>query len=107
MIGSAKMRVWITCFVLLFGAAELLDWLQTFAMPLPIFVLGGAFLAIASNYSKLTNLPFHPEYEEPDPAQTLAPPPPPSSVLHSSVNSKVSPARPLSFTIRKPFQPGD
>lgn len=43
---------------MLLGAAELyqwathLDWLQHLSLPMPIFILGGAGLAIASNYSK-------------------------------------------------------
>lgn len=92
------MRVWITCFVLLFGAAELFDWLQKFTMPLPIFILGGVFLAIASNYSKLANLPFHPEYEEPKL--------PHSDALEATPTPAKS-LRQVSFTIHKPFQPGD
>jgi len=109
------MRVWITCFVVLFGAAELLDWLQTFSMPLPIFILGGAFLAIASNYSKLTNLPFHPEHDELEASepQTLSQSsaqPLNSTVQRptaSSLPSTVQSSESISFAIRKPFQPGD
>ncbi|MBD2493953.1 hypothetical protein [Nostoc sp. FACHB-280] len=47
------MKVWIACFVLLFALAELFDWLQEFSLPLPIYILGGAFLAVASNYDKI------------------------------------------------------
>ncbi|MBR8836110.1 MAG: hypothetical protein DSM106950_19315 [Stigonema ocellatum SAG 48.90 = DSM 106950] len=46
------MRVWLACFLVLFGVVELFDWVQKFSLPLPIYILGGAFLAVASNYDK-------------------------------------------------------
>ncbi|OKH23122.1 hypothetical protein [Chroogloeocystis siderophila] len=50
------MKVWLACFVLLFALAELFQWMKQFSLPLPIYILGGAFLAIASNYDKLGGL---------------------------------------------------
>ncbi|NJR74267.1 MAG: hypothetical protein HC773_12630 [Scytonema sp. CRU_2_7] len=47
------MRVWLACFLLLFAIAQLFDWMKGFTLPLPIYILGGAFLAVASNYNKL------------------------------------------------------
>ncbi|QIR35630.1 hypothetical protein HCG51_01905 [Tolypothrix sp. PCC 7910] len=47
------MRVWLACFFVLFALAELFDWVQEFSLPLPIYILGGAFLAVASNYEKI------------------------------------------------------
>ncbi|MEB3215677.1 MAG: hypothetical protein VKN72_05365 [Nostocales cyanobacterium 94392] len=47
------MRIWFICFVVLFALAQLFDWIQQFSLPLPIYILGGAFLAVASNYEKL------------------------------------------------------
>lgn len=47
------MKVWLACFLVLFALAELFDWLQEFNLPLPIYILGGAFLAVASNYDKI------------------------------------------------------
>ncbi|MBW4472741.1 MAG: hypothetical protein KME45_20545 [Stenomitos rutilans HA7619-LM2] len=106
------MKVWITCFVLLFGAAEVLQWVQQVSLPLPFFVLGGALLAIASNYDKLTNMPFHLDYEKPE---TLKEEPTvarslnvPQAPLQKTVRDSVSDRpnqRPISFTIRKPHQP--
>ena len=107
------MKVWITCFVLLFGAAEVLQWVQQVSLPLPIFILGGAFLAIASNYDKLTNMPFHLDYEKPDALQESgvgerstqeAQPIKPQTVrdLQSQPSSRT-----ISFTISKTHQPGD
>jgi hypothetical protein len=52
------MRVWLACFLLLFALAELFDWLKKFNLPLPIYILGGAFLAVASNYDKIVGSYF-------------------------------------------------
>jgi hypothetical protein len=45
-------QAWITIVVLLFIAVEAFQWIKGFILPLPIYVLAGAFLAIASNYDK-------------------------------------------------------
>lgn len=50
------MNVWLACFFLLFALAELLQWAKQFSLPLPIYILGGACLAIASNHDKLGGL---------------------------------------------------
>ncbi len=42
--------------MVLFTLAELYQWLKHFQLPLPIFLLGGAFLAIISNYEKYAHL---------------------------------------------------
>lgn len=47
------MKVWLACFLVLFALAELFDWVQEFSFPLPIYILGGLFLAVASNYNEL------------------------------------------------------
>jgi hypothetical protein len=47
------MKVWLVCFFVLFASAELFKWLQCVSVPLPIYVLGGAFLAVASNHDKI------------------------------------------------------
>jgi hypothetical protein len=56
------MKVWLVCFFVLFALAELFKWLRGFSVPLPIYILAGAFLAVASNYdqifgSYLSNIP--------------------------------------------------
>lgn len=99
------MRVWFISFILLFGAAELLQWMRHFSLPLPIFILGGVFLAIASNYDKLSNLPFHPDYEEPElPQQEV---PLTKSLETKKLTTKKRTAHSISFEIRKPFKPSD
>jgi hypothetical protein len=52
-MGDRNMRVWLACFFVLFALAEFFDWIQEFNLPLPIYILGGAFLAVASNYDKI------------------------------------------------------
>lgn len=52
------MRIWLACFLVLFALAELFDWLKGFSLPLPIYILGGAFLAVASNYDKIIGYYF-------------------------------------------------
>jgi len=44
---------------LLFGSVELFQWLKGVMLPLPIYVLAGAFLAIASNYDRGMGLLFN------------------------------------------------
>ncbi|BAZ91244.1 hypothetical protein NIES932_27510 [Raphidiopsis curvata NIES-932] len=51
------MTVWLICFFLLFAIAEVFswafDWLGNLSLPLPIHILAGSFLAVASNYDKI------------------------------------------------------
>ena len=44
------MRIWIVSFGILFALVEFYQWAKGFISPLPVYVLGGAFLAFASNY---------------------------------------------------------
>ncbi|MEM8779643.1 MAG: hypothetical protein AAGF26_12375 [Cyanobacteria bacterium P01_G01_bin.49] len=46
------MRLWISIVCLLFVLVQFYQWAKGFMLPLPIYVLAGAFLAIASNYEK-------------------------------------------------------
>ncbi len=107
------MRVWLTSFVLLFGAAELYQWVEKLVLPMPIFVLGGIFLALFSNFDKLKEFPFHPQYQ--DPKLPVSDDPTIATDSTNRVRSTeivitpaASPAdQPVSFTIQKPFKPGD
>ena len=63
------MKVWLACFLVLFALAELFDWLQKFNLPLPIYILGGAFLAVASNYDKIVGSYFNDAISEALPEQ--------------------------------------
>lgn len=48
-----KLQVAIACFLVLFGAAELLQWFQKRNWPMPAIVLAGFALSLVSNYDKL------------------------------------------------------
>lgn len=44
------MKVWLISFFLIFALAQFFFWIKNFLLPFPIYILAGAFLAIASNY---------------------------------------------------------
>jgi hypothetical protein len=46
------MKAWLVSVALLFILAEIISWLKNFMLPVPIYILAGAFLAIASNYDR-------------------------------------------------------
>jgi hypothetical protein len=46
------MKAWLISVAILFVLAEFSLWIKDFMLPLPIYILAGAFLAIASNYEK-------------------------------------------------------
>jgi hypothetical protein len=46
------LRVWLVTSVVFFVLVEFYQWVKGFILPLPIYVLGGAFLALASNYAR-------------------------------------------------------
>jgi hypothetical protein len=46
------MKAWLVSVAILFVLAEFSLWIKNFMLPLPIYILAGAFLAIASNYEK-------------------------------------------------------
>ncbi len=48
----------IVTILVLFVGVEFFQWLRGVILPLPLYVLGGAFLAIASNYEKGIGLPL-------------------------------------------------
>ncbi|NWF60615.1 MAG: hypothetical protein HXY43_15490 [Fischerella sp.] len=82
------MRVWLACFVVLFALAQLFDWIQELQLPLPIYILGGAFLAVASNYDKLFGTYFsdvtsvtEATIETPEQAQLDSPSPPTGAMI--------------------------
>jgi hypothetical protein len=64
------MKVWLVCFFVLFALAKLFDWVQGLSLPLPMYILGGAFLAIASNYNKIVGSYFSDAISEAQPEQS-------------------------------------
>ena len=104
------MKVWIASFVVLFAIAEFYQWLKHFMLPLPIYILGGAFLAIASNYDRKAGFPFLKSDEQPtaipNPIDLTSGMPAVNSsttpqINQSNLNSAPQPDRAISFTIRK------
>lgn len=51
------MRVWLVSCLILFTLVQFYQWVKGFILPLPIYVLAGAFLSLASNYEKGLPLP--------------------------------------------------
>jgi hypothetical protein len=59
------MQVWLISFVVLFALYECWDWFSQLDLPLPLFVVGGLFLAIVSNYDKRGLFPGWPTPGDP------------------------------------------
>ncbi|NEP56669.1 MAG: hypothetical protein F6K31_06540 [Symploca sp. SIO2G7] len=104
------MRVWIFSFLVLFGVVELYQWIKDFTVPLPVFIVGGALLAIASNYDKLTGWSFgqQPAQSEANnrlstaEADSFTNPPNQAQLNQSTSAQVVQSTRPISFTITRP-----
>lgn len=92
------MRVWIASFLVLFGTAEVYQWVEHFTLPLPIYILGGAFLAIASNYKRVFGVSWTGGLDEttaiPDRTSLVM-----RNVTQGDENQRMQPPRPISFTI--------
>ena len=81
------MRVWLACFLVLFALAQLFDWIQKFQLPLPIYILGGAFLAVASNYDKFfSSYVSHRNDEVPSEQPLLDSPPQPTPSISFTIS---------------------
>ena len=46
------MKAWLVSVGVLFILVEAFSWVKNFILPLPIYILAGAFIAISSNYDK-------------------------------------------------------
>ncbi|MEO1402555.1 MAG: hypothetical protein AAFV72_15105 [Cyanobacteria bacterium J06635_1] len=110
------MRFGLICFLALFLGTELvqwvthLPWLGEFELSLPLALLGGSGLAIASNYKRLNGL--LPQTQTGQPDAIIAPNLTASSPAASSTNPTLSPPPPsqaasssISFKINKPHRP--
>lgn len=100
------MQLWLTSFILLFGAVEFWQWVQQASLPMPIFVLGGAFLAIASNYGKLS-MPFRLDDKLNSSSNPVTSPQATPAVSPTNLQKSSVRPSPVSFEIEKPFKPGD
>ena len=102
------MKVWIISVLVLFGMVEMYQWMKHFTLPLPVFILGGALLAIASNYRKYTSwfLQQQPTQSDANQVQTLTlggmtHTQPLGRLNQSSATPAPTPARPVSFLISR------
>lgn len=101
------MRVWITSVLVVFGMVELYQWMKNFTLPLPVFILAGVLLAIASNYGKYAGWSFQsPAQSDTKAVQTprgdgLTETPNWSNLNPSSEKSLPQATRSISFTIRR------
>ena len=104
------MRVWITSVLVLFGMVELYQWMKHFTLPLPVFILAGALLAIASNYGKYGGWPFQASVQsdanrvQTPPVGGFTNPPNWSNLNQSSATPLPKPDRSISFTISSSAQ---
>lgn len=95
------MKVWLTCVFVLYGMVEIYQWMKHFTLPLPVFILGGAALAIASNYGKYAGWSFQKQAT----TNTEAVKPLPETNLTNWANLQTAattlpqPSKPVSFTI--------
>jgi hypothetical protein len=100
------MQVWLLCVLLFFGAAEFYQWVQGFTLPMPVFVLAGALLAVASNFDKFPSKGATPSSApQPGAVPPVSKPSASEALTQSSLPlPETSPqtARSISFTIRKP-----
>jgi hypothetical protein len=96
------MKVWITCVFVLYGMVEIYQWMKQFTLPLPAFILGGAALAIASNYGKYAGWSFQKQALTETKGQ-LNPLLETNSANWANLNSVATalpkPAKPISFKI--------
>ncbi|BAU10453.1 hypothetical protein LEP3755_09370 [Leptolyngbya sp. NIES-3755] len=92
---NSSVQFGIVCFVLFFLLSQVFQWAQEITLPLPFFVLGGALLAIASNFDRRAGFPFNLINPPTPEAPTIEPP----TIAQSSTPKF---PREISFTIRKP-----
>lgn len=88
----------LICFVIFFIVFQMFEWASQITVPLPFFVLGGAFLAIASNFDRRAGFPFNL-------LNAVTPPEEPASLDETPTIAQSSTPkfpREVSFTIRKP-----
>ena len=99
------MKVWITCVLVLYGMVEAYQWMKHFTLPLPVFILGGAVLAIASNYGKHAGWSFQSQSQT-DTKLGQIPPVEENQINWTNLNSASAKPlpKPVSFTIRNVTQ---
>ena len=112
------MKLWLVSFLILFFGAEAVQWVLQFhwfsgvELSLPVVVMGGIGLAIASNYRQFQALGLLPEFfpnpELPSPTEPAtttsreATPPQPAETPAAAATDSRTKEDSISFEIRKP-----
>jgi hypothetical protein len=91
------MKVWLVCVFVLFALAQFLDWVKEVSLPLPTYILGGAFLAFVSNYDKIVGGYFSEVQAE------ILPQPP---QLDTSTQSTPISSTPMPLSVLNPVEEG-
>ncbi len=60
------MKAWLVSVGILFVLVEIFSWVKNFILPLPVYILAGAFIAIASNYDQGIMAMFRQETTNPN-----------------------------------------
>lgn len=102
------MKLWLVCFLILFFGAEAaqwlgqLPWVGSAELSLPLTVVGGIGLAIASNYRSWATFSTPPA--KPETAIKPVPPPPTSTTVTAPLPSSQASRKgdTISFEIKKP-----
>ena len=105
------MKLWLVCFLLLFGVAETAQWFGQLAwfgsveLSLPLTIVGGVGLAVASNYATLFGR-SQPGAIAPKPAPPPATPPIPPVAAPAKATQASRKGDTISFEIKKPERGG-
>jgi hypothetical protein len=102
------MKLWLVCFLILFLGAEAAQWLGQLPwiggveLSLPLTVMGGVGLAIASNYRHGSRVDPLPPPPEPSPLPSIMPPPSPPAEPPVPSPQASRRADTISFEIKRP-----
>ena len=117
MVSDRVIKIWMGSVLVFFGMVEIYQWVRHVTLPLPVFILAGALLAIASNYGKHPGWIFrqpsfpsdssnrHPSQDSKD--QDI-----PNTAKLNATKQSLFPTLPIpqksiSFIINRPFQKKD
>jgi hypothetical protein len=93
----STMQLWTVCFITLFLATQLYQTVKAVSLPMPVYIIAGALLAIASNVrrSQPTASPSATPTAPAAPASTVDPPPASASNPFLSQAHRPLPSAPI------------
>lgn len=106
------MKLWLVCFLILFFGAEAvqwfshLPWVSSVELSLPLTIVGGIGLAIASNYRNWPTFGTPPAQPEAPPLPSPMSQPSPTSATPVKVEKVSRKVDTISFEIKKPQMKG-